>query len=330
MRTAPARPGFTLIELLVVIAIIGILVGLLLPAVQKVRDAASRIQCQNNLKQIALALHNYHHTCRKFPYENIHIDDHRRTNWLAHLFPYFEQPFEGEQQGPVKDWGVLVTPGVNAPAASFVANKAVGDDYLVKVLICPSDGPKLRNVGSEHLAMGNYLAVNAPDTDQRDPWNTNTAGVFYYWGHFRTVNDGSDPWWGDPTTFSSITDGTSNTLMVGERPSYPDLAALGSPGGWQCGAWVYSEVDSALGLPNSKLWCGSRDPQGGACPGGKQWFGPGSDKNGCDAHHFWSKHPDGGNWAFCDGSVRFLSYSIGTQIQAALATKAGGEVTASN
>jgi len=114
--------------------------------------------------------------------------------------------------------------------------------------------------------------------------------------------------------------------MVGERPSYPDLAAIGSPGGWQCGAWVYSEVDSALGLPNTKLWCGSQDPAGNACPGGKQWFGPGNINNGCDAHHYWSQHTGGGNWVFCDGSVRFVNYSIGTAIQAALATKAGGEV----
>ena len=319
------RVGFTLIELLVVIAVIGVLIALLLPAVQKVREAANRMQCSNNLKQLALALHNFHDAQNHFPAENIHINDHPRTNWIAHLFPYFEQPFTAQQLGPVTTWGVTVTPGVNAPSGSFVANNAIGDDYLVKVLICPSDGPKLRVVPNERLAMGNYLAVNAPNTDQRDPWNKSTGGVFYYWGHFPSVGDGADPVWDAPTTFAMISDGTSNTLMVGERPSYPDLAALGSPGGWQCGAWVYSEVDSALGLPNSRLWCGSQDPQGRPCPGGNQWFGPGSDQNGCDAHHYWSKHPGGGNWAFCDGSVRFLTYNLPTAVQAALATKAGGE-----
>jgi prepilin-type processing-associated H-X9-DG protein len=175
--------------------------------------------------------------------------------------------------------------------------------------------------------MGNYLGVNAPNTDQRDPWNRNEQGIFVYWGHFITDSPWGPPVWGSPTTIASILDGTSNTLMVGERPSYP---TLDDADGWQCGAWVYSEVDSAMGLPNTKLWCAGKDHLGNPCPGGKQWFQPGNPNNGCDAHHYWSKHTGGGNWLFADGSVRFLSYTVGTSIQAALATKAGGEVIPGN
>jgi prepilin-type processing-associated H-X9-DG protein len=184
----------------------------------------------------------------------------------------------------------------------------------------------LRDVNGERLAMGNYLGVNAPNTDQRDPWNINTQGIFYYWGHFLTDSPWGQPSWGSPCRIASILDGTSNTLMVGERPSYPDLAAVGVTDGWQCGAWVYSEVDSAMGLPNTKFWCADKDQFGKSCPGGKQWFQPGNIQNGCDAHHYWSLHPGGGNWCMADGSVRFLNYNIGIAIQAALATKAGGEV----
>src|SRR5437763_13400137 len=175
------RDGFTLIELLVVIAIIGVLVGLLLPAVQKVREAANRMSCTNNLKQLGLALHNYNSTYDRFPYANVHINDNVRTNRIAHHCPYFEQPYTATTLGPTSTWGITITPGVNTPSGAFVQNTAIGNDFLCKTLVCPSDGAKVHQPvdpsWDTKLAQGNYLAVNAPNTDQRDPWNVAMQGM---------------------------------------------------------------------------------------------------------------------------------------------------------
>jgi prepilin-type N-terminal cleavage/methylation domain-containing protein/prepilin-type processing-associated H-X9-DG protein len=330
------RLAFTLIELLVVIAIIGILIALLLPAVQKIREAAARMQCSNNLKQIGLGLHNYHDAYGHFPAENVHIDDNDRTNWLAHILPYIEQPFTPQLRPEVKDWGIWVNPGpatthpINAPSGSFIRNNAVPNNFVCKTFSCPSNGQTLTWDGAYGLT--SYLGVNAPNTDQRDPWNKNIHGVFAYWGHFTDPGDTyatrsqmSGPVWGSPTTITSIIDGTSNTLMVGERPPVPDTGAADGHG--YCGIWTESEIDSGLGLPNSKFWCAGVDPNGINCPGGLQWLQPPQGaNNGCDGHHYWSRHTGGANFCFADGSVHFLHYGIATVVQAALATKDGGEV----
>jgi prepilin-type N-terminal cleavage/methylation domain-containing protein/prepilin-type processing-associated H-X9-DG protein len=327
-RTRPRSPGgFTLIELLVVIAIIAVLIALLLPAVQKVREAANRMQCSNNLKQIGLGLHTYHDVNHQFPYENTNVSDSPRCNWAAHLFPYIELPFTPMATGPTQ------TIGGNTVPDPGIRNVAIDNTFVVKTYICPSDGQTI-SLDKTH-ALGDYLAVNAPNTDQRDNWNINTAGVFVYQCH-NTVNVSITDshavvrTTGPPTTIAAITDGTSNTLAVGERPPLADTGPAANGNAGFCGAWVYSEIDSAMGLPNTKHWCAVVDEQGNACPSGKQWFQPpqgGGKGSWCDGNHFWSRHPGGGNWLFADGSVHFLSYNIGTAVQAALATKAGGETT---
>jgi prepilin-type N-terminal cleavage/methylation domain-containing protein/prepilin-type processing-associated H-X9-DG protein len=300
---ASSRAAFTLIELLVVIAIIGILIGLLLPAVQKVREAANRVKCQNNLKQIGLALHSYHGSYEQFPYGQNATQDQTRCAWTAMIFPFMELPFSASLQNNT------TTP----PLSVWTRNSAVSETLVVKMFICPSDGTETASNG---WGMTSYLGVTATDTDQRDVWNVHTQGVFVYLAHF-TDSTYSVLTRSPATTIASISDGTSNTVMVGERP------ALATPG---CGFWAYAEIDTTMGLPNSKQWCAGADADGNACPGGYQWFQPGTPGNYCDGNHFWSKHSGGGNWLFADGSVHFLSYSIGTTIQGYLATKAGGEV----
>jgi prepilin-type processing-associated H-X9-DG protein len=207
---------------------------------------------------------------------------------------------------------------------------AVGNNYVMKTLICPSDGKTL--TWDNKFALTNYLAMNAPNTDQRDSWNNNSQGIFYYWGHFPggwPPPPPGPPIWGGAATIASIMDGTSSTLMLGERPPVPDTGA--ADGNGYCGIWGYSEIDSALGLPNTKLWCAGVDPNGNNCPGGRQWLQPPQGvNNGCDGHHYWSRHTGGANFCFADGSVHFVTYSIGIAVQAALATKAGGEVIPGN
>jgi prepilin-type processing-associated H-X9-DG protein len=273
------------------------------------------MSCSNNLKQIGLALHNYHDSFKRFPYCTNSRFNSERTTWAAWLFPYLEQ-------------GVIVpeiiTPGL--PSGTSVRNVGIPTEFQAKIYICPSDGNSISF--DQYGGLTDYLAVTAPSTEQADTLNNNPKGVFVRKCHWvDSPNRKSMDLNGPPCRISSIIDGLSNTVMVGERPPLPDDTMFG----WY-GAWSYSEFDSVLGIANdtSHLLAYPKDQTGADCPLGPQYFQPpnpiGSPYNWCDVHHFWSRHTGGGNWAFADGSVHFLTYAIGSTILPQMATKAGGEV----
>ena len=287
------RRAFTLIELVVVIAIVAVLIGLLLPAVQKVREAASRATCQNNLKQIALATHNYESGVTAFP-PGLTVakkgEPYPYSGWLTRLLPQVEQ-------GPL--WNATVAAYADRPDYPFTLPH-LGIMTPVKVYACPSDERQME-IRNTHqglrAAVSGYVGVLGTDY-------TKTDGVLYR---------------GSRTRFTDVRDGASNTLLAGERPPSPDFWL----GWWYASGSRDGSGDTALGVRELN---GGHDPYTADCPRGPHHFRPGKPDEQCDAFHFWSRHPGGANFAFCDGSVKFLAYSA-DDVLTALATRAGGETS---
>lgn len=290
--TSP-RPGHSLVELLVVIGIIGVIVSLTLPAVQRIRESASRLSCQNKLKQIALAAHNYHDTHSQLPPG---CELYRRNGrvygalqWTQLLLPYLELDnlFGETWLAFQKDPNLYDNP------------PHIHLSTVVAVYCCPSDG-----------------RLSSPITDKEG----NTGAYASYFGSTGTnPNNAGGPdngaFGADLVTF---TDGTSQTIFIGERPP---------PGVRLSGSWYAFGYLPKWGYDTySRELYGYVDNPFYSDPCQKPFrFGPGRVENPCDSHHFWSFHPGGANFAFADGSVRFLSYAVAPIIPA-LATRNGGEV----
>ena len=288
------RRGFTLIEILVVIAIMAILIGLLLPAVQKVRSAAAQMSCQNNLKQLALAAHNYESTAGQFP---AGVRPSRKgelypgLSWIGQLLPQIEQ-------GPL--WSVTQNAFYERPGDPFHLPH-LGILTPLKLASCPADGRQ----SEAHATHNGYrVAVTGYLGSLGVNFKTPT-GVLYY---------------SSKTRLTDITDGTTNTLFAGERPPSPDFWF----GWWYAGAGESGTgaTDTVLGARELNI---NASPYTTACPQGPYNFRAGKPTEMCDTFHFWSLHSGGANFAFCDGSVRFLRYDADA-ILPALATRAGGEV----
>ncbi|HEY2412080.1 MAG TPA: DUF1559 domain-containing protein [Pirellulaceae bacterium] len=300
MHRSFSRPrAFTLVELLVVIAIIGVLVSLLLPAVNSARESARRMSCSNNMHNLAIAMHNYHDTMGRFPsaYMNSAIDLQENWGWGALILPYIEQ------QPMHTQLGVLNGSFYTQLARGGTAGKQVVQlsQQVIKIFMCPSDSGYNGN-GQVHnnrtFNGGLGFAANGDATTA-----TCLVGVSNYMvseGHrdvaSATVNTGFA--FGDSNIkFSHLIDGSSNTFMLGERESE------------QCrsGAWVGVRRPSGGGTGGVNVVMGHsqvklNQPDGPAIA----WN---VDHTGC-AEGFSSFHPGGAMFALCDGSVRFVNSNI--------------------
>jgi prepilin-type N-terminal cleavage/methylation domain-containing protein/prepilin-type processing-associated H-X9-DG protein len=293
------RSAFTLIELLVVIAIIAVLIGLLVPAVQKVREAAARSQCQNNLRQIGLALHNYHDSYQKLP-AGADVNpatqcaaDCRGNSMWARLLPYIEQENLAHQYNYQIGW-------------NSGGNPALGNLPLV-LYTCPSDGK-----WSAYPNRRNYFGVVGGKTPQSHGWR----GDVYLDGIF-TINK--------PKRLTDITDGTSTTLAVGESvhpskwglgPGYGDANVGGIPG-WLSGSAC---LQPGCTTDNQSFGRDLRDTKFAI----NSSLLPMADDVDNDAP-FGSFHTGGANFLFADSHVMFLNQNIAMDAYRALSTYAGGE-----
>jgi len=294
------RRGFTLIELLVVIAIIDILIGLLLPAVQKIREAANRMKCSNNLKQWGLAMHNYHDTFGKFPAGAI---NNPRQAWPMYLWSFVEQNSLEQKNDLTKNF--YEPPGT-------IGNTLNGlTGAKVPIYYCPSDnGSDLNSAAAYYQRRRGNYAVNWGNVKYDTAPPTTGNAPFYHYNGVRSTPA--------VVTIASVTDGTSSTLMMSETL----MAKSPDDNDWRGDIQNDDGVFKFMTLltPNT------------SAPDVVNWAIPNGDPKmpvntaGSQYSAARSRHAGGVNVAFCDGSIRFIRDSIPLQTWQWLGTMNGGEV----
>jgi prepilin-type N-terminal cleavage/methylation domain-containing protein len=319
-QTAGRRAAFTLVELLVVIAIIGVLVSLLLPAVQAAREAARRMSCSNNLKQMGLAVHNYHDTYRALPPGSFENVCHYKIGWVGRIFLFME---EGNRFDAI---GINM---VDAMPWRFDTEPHNGRSPLytspVSSFVCPSS--ELGNQ-SRHYRNGALPWVS----EQGALHYRGVAGAFNFkpvvgtWSAHATYTTSGMFYPVVATRLADVLDGTSNTLMVGEYSS-----AHGLPGNLAAPTTAWGAIQPwTWGFYSYQVPC---VPSGGTTGGWlmidhKMVQYPINYRGSFLTNNapFRSNHPGGAMFAKADGSVHFLSQTIDMSMYYAMATKDGGEV----
>jgi len=357
---AKRHRGFTLIELLVVIAIIAVLIALLLPAVQAAREAARRAQCVNNMKQLGIAIHNYHDQMSVFPLGAMATNpsqgwgawDNNGFTWRVLILPQLEQSaiynslnfslHEGSENGSEQGtaWYSRVNtfncPSDGQNTGILPANTALGQYPMYGPPPQPGTGA-LGVIGvNYHMSHGDNYTIGQLSNTGGNPWETPCTGAAAgqprigfpgFWGTtydcmITTATGGgqmrgfSDYRTGNFTNMAGVTDGTSNTLLVGE--SLPSEDANNE---------FFTATSASMGITIPL----NLNTRRSVCTDGQLY---GTNDLGCRfsyaSHGFKSRHPGGVNFLFADGSVKFLKNSISRVVIAALGSRNGGEVVSAD